>query len=179
MGEMRTYSGLKQRTILATASLLAAGALACMGPEPLPEGCGLGLWAHVHHPRRLTVLRPCITVSGTVVDASQGKRADGVRPEADGDAHGWLQVDSSFAWTLDSPNAQYKSGNLIYEVVCTFPVTQEDAKSACIGWTDSLVLPPIGSKVRITGTLVRDDGHWGWNEIHPVASIEVDPSGGG
>jgi len=176
---MRRFPGSRQWAMLAAASLLAVAAFACLGPEPLPDGCGLGLWRHVHHPDRLTVLRQCVTVSGTVVDASGGRRADGVRAEADGDAHGWLRVDSSFSWTLVGGNQLYQSGNLLYEAVCVFPVTQQDARSACRGWSDSVKLPPIGSKVQISGTLVRDEGHLSWNEIHPVASIEIIGTGGG
>jgi hypothetical protein len=35
-------------------------------------------------------------VTGTIVDATNGKQTDGVRHEKDGDTHGWLEVDSGF-----------------------------------------------------------------------------------
>jgi hypothetical protein len=68
-----------------------------IGP-PVPgtstlAGCGDGLWRHVYHPYRLLVMNECVTVSGTIVDASNGRNPDGVKREADGDTHGWLRLD--------------------------------------------------------------------------------------
>jgi hypothetical protein len=34
-----------------------------------------------------------VTVTGMFVDATHGKRRDGVRHEGDGDAHAWLKLD--------------------------------------------------------------------------------------
>ncbi len=61
-------------------------------------GCGDGLWKHVYHPSRLIVKQDCVTITGKIVDATAPHHhADGVRHEADGDTHGWLQVDPQFA----------------------------------------------------------------------------------
>lgn len=52
--------------------------------------CDTSLWNHVYNPERLIVKQQCIAVTGTIVDATNGRRRDGVRHEADGDTHGWL-----------------------------------------------------------------------------------------
>jgi hypothetical protein len=41
------------------------------------------LWDHVYNLERLIVKQKCISVSGTIVDATNGQRSDGVRKEAD------------------------------------------------------------------------------------------------
>ena len=115
----------------------------------------------------------CITVTGTIVDATNGKKADGVRHEADGDTHGWLKVDPEFANLLNAGNKSAEGGNLVFEIVCEFPVTQADAKSACQAFNSAVKIPPAGSHVRIVGSYVQDTNHAKWMEIHPVTSIEV------
>ncbi len=136
-------------------------------------GCGDGLWKHVYHPSRLVVLQDCATVTGVIVDATAGHRADGVRHEADGDTHGWLKPDPPYANLVNAGNASKEDGNLVFEIVCHYSVSQADAKSACSGFADHTTIPPVGSHVAITGTLVREKNHSHWIEIHPVARIEV------
>jgi hypothetical protein len=46
-------------------------------------GCDSSLWAHVYHSERLIVKQQCATVTGTIVDATDGKKHDGVRHEAE------------------------------------------------------------------------------------------------
>jgi hypothetical protein len=130
---------------------------------------------HVYHPTRLIVKQECISVTGTVVDATGGKRSDGVRKEKDGDTHGWLKLDAEFQNLLNAGNMSDEGGNLVFEIVCRFPVTQADAQAACQGYTDQVTLPPVGSHVRIVGTYVQDTFHARWMEIHPVSSITVVP----
>src|SRR5438309_338229 len=143
---------------------------------PTPETpCDPILWNHVYHPLRLIVKQQCVTVAGTIVDATAGKKSDGVRHEGDGDTHGWLKVDPEFENLLNAGNISDEDGNLVFEVICRFPVTQKDARSACQGYTDHIVLPPVGSRVRIAGSYVQDTFHAKWNEIHPVTSITVIP----
>jgi hypothetical protein len=48
--------------------------------------------------------QPCIAVTGTIVDATNDKKADGVRHEADGDTHGWLKLDPGFEDLLNPGN---------------------------------------------------------------------------
>jgi hypothetical protein len=153
----------------------AASAELAAVPTAGGGGCNPGLWNHVYHPTRLIVKTACVTVTGRLVDATAGKQADGVRHEPDGDTHGWLQVDPQFAAMLNAGNKSAEGGNLVFEIVCRFPVTQADAKQACQGYTDHVQLPAVGSHVSIVGTYVQDTFHARWNEIHPVTSISVVP----
>jgi hypothetical protein len=144
-------------------------------PSPLPPdtGCDTSLWSHVYHSFRLIVRQQCIAVTGTIVDASAGKEPDGVRHEADGDTHGWLKVDPEFQKLLNAGNQNDEGGNLVFEIICRFPLTQPDAKTACANYKDRVTLPPVGSHVRIVGVYVQDTFHGQWMEIHPVTSIAV------
>jgi Bacterial SH3 domain len=138
-------------------------------------GCGDGLWQHVYHPYRLLVMNSCVTVSGTIVDASNGRYADGVKHEADGDTHGWLRLDPQFAKLLNNGNMTQEGGNLVFEIVCHYAATQADARPACSAFGDHTAIPAVGSHVAITGTFVQDTNHQRWNEIHPVSRISVIP----
>jgi len=145
---------------------------------PASTQCDPSISAHVYHPNRLIVKQECIEVTGTIVDATatQSKhQTDGTRHEKDGDTHGWLEVDSGFENLLNSGNMNNENGNLVFEIICRFPVTQTDAKAACQGYADPISLPPVGSHVRIVGRFVQDTFHGQWNEIHPVTSISVIP----
>ena len=137
--------------------------------------CDASLWNHVYHSYRLIVKQQCMSVTGTIVDATGGKQPDGVRHEKDGDTHGWLKVDPEFQNLLNAGNKSDEGGNLVFEVVCRFPVTQKDAQAACQGYKDKVTLPPVGSHVRILGTYVQDSFHAQWMEIHPVTNITVIP----
>jgi Bacterial SH3 domain len=136
-------------------------------------GCDEGLWTHVYNPQRLIVKQKCLTVTGTIVDATSGKQADGVRHEADGDTHGWLKLDPEFENLLNAGNTSAEGGNLVFEIVCKFSVTQADAKPACQAYQTTIKIPPVGSHVRVVGTYVQDTNHAKWMEIHPVTSIMV------
>ena len=138
--------------------------------------CDDTLWTHVYHPARLIVKQQCIAVTGTFVDATNGSEPDGVRHEADGDTHGWLKPDPQFQNLLNAGNISAEGGNLVFEVVCKFPATQPDAKTACQGLTNQVSLPAVGSHVRIIGSLVQDTFHAQWIEIHPVTSITLTSS---
>ena len=59
--------------------------------------------------------------------------------------------------------------------MCTTPPKQPDTKTegVCNGFTQSIYKPAMLHKhVVVTGAYVTDAEH-GWNEIHPVTSIEV------
>jgi hypothetical protein len=58
--------------------------------------------------------------------------------------------------------------------MCRYRVTQADAQAVCRNWKQKLIIPLVGSHVRITGAFVTDLQH-GHNEIHPVSSIAVIP----
>ena len=84
--------------------------------------CTNSLNDHVYNPDRLTVLKPCIAVTGTIDEATNGKRKGGVRKEADGDTHGWLKLDKKFTSLLNECNTAEEGGNLVFEIICKFPV---------------------------------------------------------
>jgi hypothetical protein len=145
-----------------------------------PENvCDGSLAKHVYHPARLVVKSPCITVRGTIMDATHGKDAthrkhkDGLRHEPDGDTHGWLKLDPGQENLLNAGNRKKEGGNLVFEVVCKYHVTQEDALAACQDYVSPIVIPPVGTHVCVTGPHVQDQEHAKWMEIHPVYSIEV------
>jgi hypothetical protein len=145
-------------------------------PFSSSTGCDATLWDHVYNPERLIVKQKCISVTGTIVDATNGRRSDGVRKEADGDTHGWLKVDPQFKNLLNAGNISDEGGNLVFEIVCKFKVTQEDAKAACpLSYHTPVQLPAIGSHVQIVGSYVQDTFHAKWMEIHPVSDITVIP----
>lgn len=144
-------------------------------PQPSPSGqCDGTLWSHVYHSNRLIVHQTCISVTGTMVDATNGREPDGVRHEPDGDTHGWLKLDPPYQSLLNAGNNSAEGGNLVFEIVCKYPVTQADAKAACSNYQNKISLPPVGSHVRIVGVYVQDTFHAQWMEIHPVTSIAVE-----
>ncbi len=143
--------------------------------RPADASCDSSLWNHVYNAQRLIVKQSCIAVTGTIVDATAGRQADGVRHEKDGDTHGWLKPDPQFENLLNAGNKSAEGGNLVFEIVCRYPVTQQDAKAACKGYKTPITIPPVGSHVRIVGTYVQDTFHAQWMEIHPVTSITVIP----
>jgi hypothetical protein len=141
-------------------------------------GCGDHLWRHVYNPNRLIIHHACVTVTGVIVDATATRKhpsADGVRHEGDGDTHGWLKLDPEFENMLNAGNLSDEDGNLVFEIVCHYTVKQADAKPACKGFNDQTVIPPVGTRVELTGTFVQDDKHAHWNEIHPVSRIVPKP----
>jgi hypothetical protein len=97
-----------------------------------------------------------------------------VRHEPDGDTHGWLKLDPQYESLLNAGNRSDEGGNLVFEIVCYFRVTQADAKGACRGYRSNVTIPPVGTHVRMNGTYVQDTNHAQWMEIHPVTSITAE-----
>ena len=154
--------------------LFIFGCLLFYGGISNAQSCDPSLWKHVYNKQRLIVKSQCASVTGVIVDATHGKRKDGVRHEADGDCHGWLKLDQGQEEFLNKGNASDEEGNLVYEIVCLFPVTQKDAISSCPkSYKNQVKLAPVGSHVRITGSWVQDTNHAKWFEIHPVMSIDI------
>jgi len=131
-----------------------------------PTVCDATLWQHVYHPARLKIIRPCLTVTGTITHIAR---------EADGDTHIRLAPDPADRWTLQPANVTGQHGDLVLEPVCERPPTQADAKPACAGYRSPVVVPPVGAHVQVSGSYVYDLGHGRWAEIHPVTSIEARP----
>jgi hypothetical protein len=179
--QVHTTDGKEGWVFLKTIRIIASPSSSqpAADPESVTSGgpaqCDDALWNHVYHAHRLIVKQQCMAVTGTIVDATNGKKADGVRHEADGDTHGWLKLDPGFEDLLNEGNLSDEGGNLVFEIVCRFPVSQDDAKPACSGFTDPIVVPPVGSHVQIVGSYVRDTNHAHWMEIHPVSSIKIIP----
>jgi hypothetical protein len=145
-------------------------------PFSSTTGCDATLWDHVYNPERLIVKQKCISITGVIVDATNGQRSDGVRHEPDGDTHGWLKVDPQFKNLLNAGNTSNEDGNLVYEIVCKFKASQLDAKGACpLTYHTPVQLPAVGSHVEIVGSYVQDTNHAKWMEIHPVSKVTVTP----
>jgi hypothetical protein len=132
--------------------------------------CDASLWEHVYHGKfpsaedRLEIQNPCLTVTGTIVNA---------RAEADGDWHIRLDVDPQYKSLLNEANVDQQRGYLVVETVCSNPVTQRDTQreGVCNGFSQNLFSPEmIGTRVAVTGAYVLDRDH-GWMEVHPVTSI--------
>lgn len=132
--------------------------------------CDMSLWQHVYHGRfaaaqdRLTVLNPCVTISGTIVNA---------RREADGDWHVQVDLDAEFSSLLNQVNLERQQGYLILEPMCSNRISQADTleEGVCGNFSQTIFSPDlIGQRVAATGAYVRDREH-GWTELHPVTSI--------
>ena len=132
--------------------------------------CDISLWAHVYHGRflsaedRLQVIDPCLTITGTIVSA---------RPEADGDWHIQLDLDSEFRSLLNQANLEKQQGYLVLEPICSNRVSQRDTieEGVCDGFSqNTFATDLIGHGVAATGAYVLDRQH-GWTELHPVTSI--------
>lgn len=115
--------------------------------------CDVTLWRHVYHPQRLKILDDCLEVAGYVLS---------VRQEPDGDAHIMIYLDVPLDGNI----------TLVTEAICVYPVQQADAVQACVGFHNRVSIPPIESHVVVVGTHVLDTNH-GWEEIHPITSLEV------
>src|SRR2546425_3380471 len=89
---------------------------------PIATSCDKSLWNHVYNPERLTVIAPCITVTGIT---------ESFRAENDGDSHIRLKLDSEYSYLINDFNKRDQYGDLIIEVICQNPVYQDDAVKAC------------------------------------------------
>ena len=131
---------------------LVAFGLSTPGPlerELDGQGCLVGdLLEGVYAPGRLQVLDPCVTTSGVVHDLTD---------EIDGDITFNLKLPPEDEHLLHEGNYRHKNGMLHIEII---PGDQQ-----------RLPAPREGDQMRVTGAWVFDTVH-GWNEIHPVWSIE-------
>lgn len=134
--------------------------------------------ANVYHPYRLKVVKPCVTVSGTVMS---------VRSEDDGDVHFDVALDPAYRQLLTSTNFVDQHGWLVVEIVpadepgCTPGQPPRPAHGTynygiCTGADESP--PSLGSHVLVTGPYVLDEDHGGWAEVHPAWAIGSSPTSG-
>lgn len=169
------------RTARILVALLGAAAavilliFALSRPAYPASACNASLWQHVYRGRfasahdRLRVIKPCITVTGTIEHAAA---------EPDGDWHIRVRLDPKYAGLLDARNRTAQHGDLVLEPICSNHVRQHDTleQRSCAGFhQDVFNRRMIGKHVAVTGAYVRDMDH-GWNEIHPVTSIVVLPN---
>ncbi len=125
--------------------------------------CDAALWKHVYNPTRLTQIKACTSVTGTIRESSA---------DDDGDQHFLLELDGGQASLLNKRNLKKKSGDLVIEIVCANPIKLKKVKGACAGYRNTIAIPAVGARVRVTGSYVID-GHNGWAEIHPVSRIDI------
>jgi hypothetical protein len=155
--------------------LIAALSVACGGsavgpsgahtvPAASPPTCDANLWAHVYDASRLTVLNPCLTVTGTVDNAPHASD--------DGDLTFHFVPDPAFSGLLNSAS----NGHLHVEAICQAAIQSDtpQASHSCGAFKGSVIIPPPGTRVSVTGPYVLDTNH-GWTEIHPVSVIAVIP----
>jgi hypothetical protein len=146
--------------------------------QPAAAQCDATLWNHVYHPTRLIKKQASITVTGTIVDATANQpthHADGMRHEADGDTHGWLELDPQFTKLSNAGNSSNEGGNMVFEVVCKYPINaakEPAAVTACKGYHSPIVIPALGSHVAVTGTPLcwRRITPSGWRSTRLLAS---------
>jgi hypothetical protein len=127
--------------------------------------CDQNLWQYVYHPDRLQVLNPCLSVTGVV---------DEVRNEPDGDFHIRFHLDQQFASLLNQMNISGQQGDLVLEPICQGKVTQADAVQPCKPYAGPHFQPQVGQRYLVWGAHVNDTVH-GWNELHPVSSMQPIP----
>jgi len=135
-------------------------------PSPIVAGCRPGpAEAGVHSPDRLKVLDACKHAEGTVVN---------VASKDDGDFHVWFRPDPGYASLLNAQNHFQAQPAMLAEITpdCDLATNPPDAQSAARCPKSRLSIPSPGDHIAIDGPWVLDTDH-GWNEIHPVDSIQI------
>ena len=127
--------------------------------------CDQSLWNYVYNSGRLQVLDQCISVTGTVEE---------IRKEADGDYHIRFRLDQQFESLLNEKNISRQDGDLVLELICQGKVRQSDAVDSCSQYAGPYIEPEVGKRYLVSGTYVHDSQH-GWNELHPVTSMQPAP----
>lgn len=140
----------------ATPAASTADRTQCKDPDSISS--------HVYNPYRLNVIKACITASGVV---------ENVFEERDGDYHLRLVLDPQYSNLTDDANDQYQYGDLVVEIICALPITQQDAVSACQGYTNNITIPGVNDYITVTGPYVLDTEHYDWAEIHPVYTLTI------
>jgi len=130
-----------------------------------PPQCIPTLWNHVYSPARLQILDSCRTVTGVIMETHVSDDGDTVLP---------IAVDAPYVGLLNAENTAKLNGWLQIEVVCQANARSNDTAPilACQDFAGSVPVPPVGTRVRVTGTYVLDHNH-GWTEIHPVSVLTI------
>jgi hypothetical protein len=126
--------------------------------------CDSRLWSHVYSRERLQVVRPCVSLTGTVVY---------VHPNSDGDIHILLNLEPHLrhAPFINNRNRTEHNGDLVVELICK-ATPHGDAIKACGNWRQPIPAPQLGERYVVTGALVQDNSpKHGWMELHPVSHI--------
>ena len=145
------------------AGLLLLAKLRYAGKAPVElsaSSCDARLWQHVYEKDRLHVIEPCTAVEGRVVSVFESE---------DGDLH--IALDPSDKSVLNLMNAAHTGRTLVVEVICHHSSPGE-SQAACGDYHSTVSVPKAGDEVRVTGAYVTDRDN-GWNEIHPVTSIDI------
>jgi hypothetical protein len=111
------------------------------------------------------VLKPCRRAAGVVVDVAH---------EGDGDYHVWFTVDPGYGDLLNLEDHFQAQLAMLAEITpeCPLSTHPPDAKSAAECPKSRLPIPHLRDHIEIYGPWVFDADH-GWNEIHPVDSIQI------
>ena len=125
--------------------------------------CDTSFWKYVYNPERLEVIDKCKTVTGTIAESNA---------DEDGDQHMLLKLDNGQEQILTKRNYKKKEGDLVIEAVCANKPSLKKVGNTCEGYINKILIPGIGERVKVTGSLVIDS-HNGWAEIHPITKIEV------
>ncbi len=133
------------------------------GTLPGAAQCNATLWNHVYNSSRFTVHNQCTYAIGYIQE---------IYAEPDGDYHIRLKLEPDFKYMMNALNISSTGSDLVGEIICANNITQSDAVAPCHNYTSSVYVPNVGEHVKITGSYVTDNVH-GWNEIHPITSIEI------
>ena len=97
-----------------------------------------------------------------------------VAREADGDHHIWFRVDAGYDHLLNAENHFQARPAMLAEITpdCPLGANPPDGNAAARCPPAPLPIPAIGDHISVRGPWVLDKDH-GWNEIHPVESIEI------
>lgn len=159
---------MTKATFVAGIPLLCLAIATWTPAQRTPEGsagsaaqCDPSLWNRVYSPKRLTVLDPCIEVTGVIAESDAN---------VDGDQHFLLTLDPGQDRLLKKRNMKKKGGALVVEIVCANPSNQKKPNKACAGYVNHVTVPAVGAHVRVSGSFVLDT-HNNWTEIHPASSI--------
>jgi len=158
--------GLRGLASIVSGLVLVTGLWSIPVEAQTAEGCRDGdPLENVRDPKRLEVLRRCVTATGRVHFA---------QTEKDGDLHISLVLDREHRYLLNDGNRRKHHGTLVVEIV---PADRPGCRKGervrygrCTG--AAVRTPKRGERIRVTGPWVLDRPH-GWREIHPAWKIDL------